>query len=332
MLGVSGEREGDSGKPSLAPLPLIVICLAAVLPVMPAIPALRCIVSTPPPSPPPPPPSPRRRRQNHALPSSLRGFYKHQESHVLFRPGEVGRRPLVGRPLVGRRGEGRREPEEENGTAPPALPPFSLLWLHSAPFSSSFGSQGHGCRDRLCSEKSEFQPRAPRPPLSNPPLSPASVMPNATGGPDGGRGLRHASPSRAAKAQGSGASGRWSRASFCSTWPRPSASSGETHRYPPPHTHTYIHSFTHTHPLLNRTWTKTWRPLSLSLSLLVISLLGRNEDLSEAAAEAMVGALERLIDPDQMGARYKALAIASGDTSGEPGGQAADPPPGGFEY
>ena len=78
----------------------------------------------------------------------------------------------------------------------------------------------------------------------------------------------------------------------------------------------------------------TWLSLSLSLylSLLVISLLGRNEDLSEAAAEAMVGALERLIDPDQMGARYKALAIASGDMSGEPGGQAADPPPGGFEY
>ena len=148
MLEVSGEREGDSRKPSLAPLRLIFICLASGLPLMPAIPALRCIVSTPPPFPPPPPPSPRRRRQNHALPSSLRGFYKHQESHVLFRPGEVGRRPLVGRPLVGRRGEGRREPEEENGTAPPALPPFCLLWSHPPPLLLflflSFGTGGGG--------------------------------------------------------------------------------------------------------------------------------------------------------------------------------------------
>jgi len=45
-------------------------------------------------------------------------------------------------------------------------------------------------------------------------------------------------------------------------------------------------------------------------------------DVSDEAAEALVGAYERLVDPEQMGERYKCLAIVDA--------RQKDPPPGGF--
>ena len=155
MLGVSGEREGDSRKPSLAPLRLICICLASGLPLMPAIPALRCIVSTPPPpattttTTTPPPSEPRP-------PVVPPGVLQAPGEPRTLPPWRGGKMTAGGRPLVDDRWWAVEEREEENRRKKMAQPhphppprPFSLLWLLSTPFSSSFGSQGHGCRDRL---------------------------------------------------------------------------------------------------------------------------------------------------------------------------------------